>query len=125
MADYLPAFDGGTLTFTASADVVGGQTLEITGVRTVGPAGAASTKYVGVAAFSAKSGEKVTVVLPGKIQRLTAAGAIAAGDIVRTGADGTVEAGTELAPVLFTTAIGKALTAATLADDIVLVADRI
>lgn len=117
MADYVPAFDGSTMTFTASVDVAGGQAVELTGARTVGPAAAASTKYVGVAAFSAKAGFKVTVHLPGVVQRLKSAGAITAGAVVQCGAAGTVAAGT-------TAPIGKALTAAAAADEIVLVLDR-
>lgn len=120
MGDYVPAFDRGAraIRFTASADVEGGQAVEITGDREVGPAGAASTKYIGVAAFSAKDGSEVTVILPGCIQRMKAAGAITAGARVQCGAAGTVAAGT-------TAPIGKALTAATDADDIVLVADQL
>ena len=117
MADYSPLFDGGSITMTASVDVVGGQAVEITGDRMVGPAGAASTKYVGVAGYSAKAGQKLTVILPGKVQRIKASGAIAAGAVVQCGAAGTVAAGT-VAP------IGKALAAA--ADGaLVPVADRI
>ncbi len=118
MADYLPKFQPGTaVTFTASVDVDGGQAVEITGARTVGPAGAASTKYVGVAGFSAKAGFKVTVHLPGCVQRIKSAGAITAGAQVQCGALGTVAAG-DTAP------IGIALTAAAAADQLVEVLDR-
>ena len=106
MADYIPKFTpGSAVTFTTSAAVAGGQAVEITGARTVGPAGAASKKYIGVAAFSAASGEKVTVHLPGQVQRIKTAGAITAGATVQTGAAGTVAAGAA-AP------IGVALTTA-------------
>ena len=92
MADYLPLFTPGQkVTFTASAAVIGGQAVEITDDRTVGPAGALSAKYIGVAGFSAAAGEPVTVHLPGHVQRIKASGAIAAGAEVECGAAGTVK----------------------------------
>lgn len=119
MADYLPKFTPGqAVTFTASAEVTGGQAVEITGARSVGPAAAASTKYIGVAAFTAAAGQKVTVHLPGQVQRLKAVGAITAGATVQTGAAGTVASGAA-AP------IGVALTAATAAGDLVEVLDSL
>lgn len=94
MADYIPKFLAGSpVTFTASVAVEGGQALEVTGPRSVGPAGAASSKYIGVAAFSAAAGQKVTVHLPGQVQVIKASGVIAAGATVQTGAAGTVVAG--------------------------------
>ena len=94
MADYLPSFKpGATVTFTASADVVGGRAVEVSGDRTVAHAAAASTKYVGVAGHSAKAGEKVTVHMPGQVQRGVASGAIAAGVSVQTAAGGKIAAG--------------------------------
>lgn len=94
MADYLPLFKpGASVTFTASADVIGGRAVEITGDRAVSHAAAASTKYVGVAGHSAKAGEKVTVHTPGQVQRGVASGAIAAGAVVQTAADGKIAAG--------------------------------
>ena len=118
MGDYLPKFQPATaVTFTASAAVTGGQAVEITGVRTVGPAAAASTKYAGVAGHSAAIGEKVTVHLPGCVQRIISAGAINAGDRVQCAANGTVAAGT-------TAPIGTALTTAGAAGVAVEVLDR-
>lgn len=94
MADYLPKFKPGTaITFTASADIIGGRAVAVTGNRTVAHAGAASTKYVGIAGHSAAQGEKVTVHLPGQVQRGLAASTIAAGDTVATAADGKVATG--------------------------------
>lgn len=93
MAEYSPAFSGGTapITLQASATVTGGRLVEVTGNSTVGPAGAASTKVVGVAAFDAASGAKVDVwPLPGIVHEVTASGAIAAGDGVVAGAAGVV-----------------------------------
>ena len=46
MADYLPLFKPGqTVTFTASAEVLGGQAVEVTGDRSVGPAAALSGQW--------------------------------------------------------------------------------
>lgn len=101
MADYTPVFTGGTapITLQVSAAVTGGRLVEVTGNSTVGPAGAASTKLVGVAAFDqAVVGAKVDVwPLPGIVHEVTASGAISAGDGIVAGAAGvvvTVGAGT-------------------------------
>ncbi|WP_022886367.1 capsid cement protein [Glaciibacter superstes] len=78
MADYLPKFKPGqAVTFTASAAVIGGRLVAVTGDRTVGPAGA-DALAVGVAGFDAAISETVTVY-GGGVQRLTASGAIVAG----------------------------------------------
>lgn len=93
MADYLPKFKPGeAVTFTASADVTGGRLVAVTGPRQVGPAGADSAAVAGVAAFDAKSGESVTVYTrAGGVQRLTASGAIAAGDKISSAAAGKIQ----------------------------------
>lgn len=110
MADYLPLFKpGGTLTYTASAAITGGQLVEVTGSGTVGPAGAGSLKVVGVAGHDAANGDRVTIHTGG-VQRVNAAaGGVTAGDILAAGAAGTV------APIgagAFGTKIGIALTTA-------------
>lgn len=110
MADYLPIrIPGQALVATASAAITGGQVVEVSGNDTVAPAGAASVKWLGVAAFDAKSGDRVTVHAGGT-QAPKAAGAIAAGASVVVGANGAVAtaAGTEPAGA----AVGIALTAA-------------
>jgi predicted RecA/RadA family phage recombinase len=105
MADYTPLFrPGDDVTYTASAAITGGQLVEITGTRSVGPAGAASTKYVGVALFDAAAGDSVTIEAGG-VQRPTASGAIAAGDRVQAAANGAVATGT-------TAPLGTAIAAA-------------
>lgn len=105
MADYTPLFrPGQDVTYTASAALTGGQVVEVTTDRNVGPAGAASTKYVGVALFDAAVGDSVTVA-SGGIHRLTASGAIAAGDRVQAAANGQVATGA-------TAPIGTAIAAA-------------
>lgn len=92
MADYAPRFTPGKdTTYVASADVVGGQIVEVTGDRLVGPAGAGSVKAAGVALFDAKAGESVTVQRYGT-QRLlvSSAAAVVAGDRVAIAAAGTI-----------------------------------
>lgn len=110
MAEYLPLWKPGqAMTYQASATITGGQYLEVTGSGTFGPAGAASTKGAGVAAFDAASGAKVTV-FAGGVQRIVAGtGGVTAGDIVAAGAAGTVVA---IGAGAFGTRIGLALTTA-------------
>lgn len=110
MPNYVPLYKpGASLPYTASVAITGGQLLEVTGSGTVGPAGAASLKCVGVAAFDVASGARVTIHAGG-VQRIAAAvGGVTAGDIVAAGAAGTV------APIgagAFGAKIGIALTAA-------------
>lgn len=108
MGDYSPIHSGQSTTRTTSAAVTGGQLLIVSGDDTVAPSSAASGAWLGVAAFDAASGAKVTVELGG-VQELTASGAIAAGAQVVAAADGkvaTIGAGT------FDQAVGVALNAA-------------
>lgn len=90
MAEYLPIFKPGqAITLKASADITGGQVVEVTGAGTVGPAGANSTKVVGVAGFDAAINDYVTVYAGG-VQNCTSAGVITAGDLVAAAASGNV-----------------------------------
>ncbi|WLP90250.1 capsid cement protein [Gordonia sp. NB41Y] len=99
MAEHTPKYlPGAAITFRASANVTGGQLVEITGNETVGPAAAKSAKAVGVAAFDAKSSELVTVHTDG-VHRLTAAAAVAAGASVEAAASGGVQTNTDGAVV--------------------------
>lgn len=110
MADYVPLFKpGASLTYAASATITAGQLLEVTGSGTVGPAGAASLKSVGVAAFDAVSGDKVTIHAGGVQKIIAGTGGVTAGDIVAAGAAGTVVA---IGAGAFGTKIGIALTTA-------------
>jgi len=116
MSDYLPKFKPGqAVTFKASAAVVGGRLVAVTGDRTVGPAGADSAAVVGVAGFDAAIGDDVTVFTrAGGVHSLVAAGAIAAGAKASSAADGTVQTvGATTNP------IGLALEAAADADDVI------
>lgn len=111
MAEYLPTFEPGqAVTLKASAAITGGQLVEVTGSGTVGPAGAASTKVVGVAAFDAAINDNVTIY-SGGVQHATASGAVAAGDVVQAAANGQVATGT-------TAPLGIALTAAASGADV-------
>lgn len=105
MAEYLPIYKPGqAITLKASAAITGGQLVEVTGSGTVGPAGAASTKVAGVAAFDAAVNDEVTIY-SGGVQHAVASGAVAAGDVVQAAAAGKVATGT-------TAPLGIALTAA-------------
>lgn len=115
MAEYLPIFKPGqSLPLTASATITGGQLVAVSGVSTVAPAGAASTAVIGVAAFDAASGDKVTVHTGG-VHSCTASGAITAGQPVIAGAAGTVAAsatppaGQQVGVALTTAADGAAV----------------
>ena len=95
MADHLPKFNGGpAVTFTASAAITGGQVVEVTGDRTVGPGTAASAKAVGTAAHDAASGAKVVVHLPGPVDTALSAAAILAGAKVEAAAAGKIQTAT-------------------------------
>jgi hypothetical protein len=90
MADYLPIYKPGqAITLKASATITGGQIVAVTGAGTVGPAGAASAAWVGVAAFDAATNDNVTIYTSG-VQLVTASGTVTAGDAVNTAASGQV-----------------------------------
>jgi hypothetical protein len=91
--DYTPVFNpGNELTFTASAPLVGGQLVVVTGPNAVGPAPANTSATVGVAAFDAAAGSIVTVFVKAMVHETVAAGAIAAGQDLTTAANGQVAA---------------------------------
>lgn len=90
MTDYLPHFtEGAPITRTASAPIIGGQVVIVSGPGTVAPSAGADAKWLGVAAHDAVAGQEVTV-FKGGVQRPLASAAIAAGDIVVTAATGRV-----------------------------------
>lgn len=111
MADYTPIICDDDLSYTAqaSATITGGQVLMVTGVGTVGPAGAASTPIAGVASRDAASGDKLTVFRCG-IQELVASGTVTAADLVTSNTAGTAVTAATPAVGAF---IGTALTTAT------------
>ena len=117
MADYIPLFKPGQAITrpVATTAVVGGRLVEVNGVGTVGPAGAASTAVLGVAAFDAAVGENVTVHAGG-VQRLTASAAITAGGLVSAAAAGKCAA---IGAGVFGTLVGMALTTAANDGDVI------
>lgn len=91
MADYVPLYlPGKAFTSQASAAITGGQAVYVSGSGTVAKTASAANVPVGVAAQDAASGDKVGVFARGTIHRLTAAGAITAGDYVESAANGAV-----------------------------------
>lgn len=116
MADYLPKFiDGKAVTFSASAAVIGGRLVSVTGDQAAAPAGADSSSVVGVAAVDAVVGDTFTVYTrPSGVQRLVASGAIVAGAKVISASAGKIATlGTGVNP------IGIALEAATADLDVI------
>ena len=93
MGDYLPKKKPGQSVsdVTASVAVTGGNLIEVTGDRTVGPAAANSVKWIGFAGHDAAVGESVTFHRGG-IQKPIASGAIGAGVPVYPAAGGKVSA---------------------------------
>lgn len=109
MADYTPIHNpGNEVTFTASAPVVGGQVVIVSGVMSVAPAGADASKVVGVAASDAAAGQRVTVFVRSFVHETTSTGTIAAADELATGANGVV-----VVKGAAVNRVGIALTAAT------------
>lgn len=82
-----------TKKITASVAVTKGQLVEATGDWTVGPAGALSTKVVGIAMNDAIIGGRVTICATGFV-KLDSTAAVTAGAKVIPGADGKVTAAT-------------------------------
>lgn len=116
MADYTPVYVSKTnpLTKTASATITGGQLVEITTASAVGPAGAASTKVIGVAAHDAASGARVTVWPLNNVEHeITSTGTIAVGDGIASGAAGVAATVVVATGAAAGTLIGRATTAAT------------
>lgn len=94
MAEYVPLYmPGRAITLPASATVIGGQLLIISGSNTVAPATVATHSWIGVAGFDAAIGDQVTVYCEG-VQKLTATGSITAGANVEAATAGTVAAHT-------------------------------
>ncbi|NKR90557.1 DUF2190 family protein [Rhodococcus hoagii] len=110
MAEYVPIRKpGAALVSQASASITGGQLVAVTGNGTVAATSAATAAWLGVAAFDAASGDKVTIHAVGE-HELAASGAIAAGANVIPAANGavaTIGAGTDYSQV-----VGVAVSAA-------------
>lgn len=114
MADYLPYVDDDEpITLVASATITGGQVVTVAGA----PAAADSTTWLGTASRDCVSGQEFGVWL-GAVQKLTAAGSIAAGAYVKCAANGQVTtwvSGTDT----FEKNLGITLNSATTAGDVV------
>ncbi|WP_031165963.1 capsid cement protein [Streptosporangium roseum] len=94
MGDYIPVYTPGeAYGMTASAAITGGQQVEVTGSGTVGPAAADSLKVIGVAAFDAASGARVTVWSSHVVHEVTngSGATITAGDLLSAAASGGVK----------------------------------
>lgn len=110
MAEYLPVYKPGqAVTLKASATITGGQVVAVSGSGTVGPAGADSVAWVGVASNDAVTNDNVTIYTGG-VQSVTASGTVTAGQTVETAAAGAVA--TSATPTA-ETVVGVALTTAT------------
>ena len=95
MGDYIPVYTPGeAFGMTASATITGGQQVEVTGSGTVGPAAADSTKVIGVAAFDAANGARVTVWSSNLVHEVTngSGSTITAGALLAAAASGGVKA---------------------------------
>ena len=109
--DHLPKFKPGqAVTFTTTTVATAGQVAEVTGNRTVGVAGAASTKAIGTYAHDVKIGDQVVIHLAGPVDTAKAAATVAAGVEVEAAAGGKVRVKTT------GRSLGLSLTAATEAD---------
>jgi hypothetical protein len=115
MPDYIPVTQGvDPFTSTASATIVGGQLVEVTGVNTVGPAAVNSVKAVGVAAHDAAIGATLTVhPIVGNTHETVTPGGSAFGDRLACAAAGTVATGVAGTLAAAGTDIGIALNTAT------------
>jgi hypothetical protein len=111
MAEFTPNVPDGPFTSTLSAHATAGQCLVVSGDNTVAPSSGASVAYVGIAAFDAKSGDKITLLNEGNFT-LAASGAIAAGELVTTAASGAVATQGTASAANDVQVIGVALSAA-------------
>ncbi len=116
MADYMPVLQttqplSGV---SASAAITGGQLIESTGVNTVGPAGAASVKVLGVAAHDAAIGADVTYhPISGNVHETVSTAGSAAGDRITAAAAGNVASTAAATAAAAGTDLGVAINTAT------------
>lgn len=112
MSVYAPNyFPANQLSFTAGADITGGQVVYISAANTVSPTSAATIGWVGVAAHDAKSGTQVVVYTEG-VHTVAASGSIAAGANVVGASSGAVADQSTPTAANDPQVIGLALTAA-------------
>lgn len=128
MTQIIEASIGERLWIKTSAAITEGQVVEVTGVRTVGPAGNDSKKAVGVALMDIAQGDKGEIYLLKPLIRMQDSGSgITAGDRVACAASGKIKTYTPLtwtgyvaatsggSPTIQETAVGAA--GATFAGD--------
>jgi hypothetical protein len=116
MGDYMPVLQtvSAISGVTASATIVGGQLLEVTGVNTVGPAALNSVKVVGVAAHDAAVGAGVTYhPIVGNQHESVSPGGSVAGDIITAAAAGNVASTAAATAAAAGTDLGVAVSTAT------------
>lgn len=89
MGDYIPVRMGDKKTRKASADIVGGKLVQISGPGAIATASANSTKVDGVASCDAKTNDSITVYSRGE-QLVLAVGLVTAGDQVVAATGGGV-----------------------------------
>lgn len=90
MSDYTPVNDDVANGWTASVTVVGGRLVSISGSNTVAPSAVGDTP-IGVAAFDAAVGTRVTVFELDSLHETTSTAGVTAGQQLVAGAGGTVE----------------------------------
>jgi hypothetical protein len=90
MPDYTPVNEPDRISLTASAAITGGQLLSVSGVNTVAPAASAGC-VIGVAAYDAASGTRVTVLERDMVHQTTTTNGVTAGDVLIAGTGGVVE----------------------------------
>jgi hypothetical protein len=91
MAEYLPLhLPGRAVTRSASAAIVAGNLVSVSGSGTVAPSAAGDTSWFGTAGFDAASGATVTVFCGGTQRLVAGTGGVTAGSLVQAGATGTV-----------------------------------
>lgn len=91
MSEYAPIFnEGDAFSLPVSSAVTGGQLLYISGNGTVAATSAATSAWIGVAAFDQATVGALVTVLTGGVQELAASGAITAGARVLSAAAGAV-----------------------------------
>jgi hypothetical protein len=117
MVQILYKLPGDVVEMKVSAAVTKGQMVEITGVRTVGPAGNDSKKVLGIATMDqATVGSDVRIVLRKALVRAQDSGSgITAGDLVAAAASGKIKTYAPLTYTCYvaTNASGSAATQAT------------
>jgi len=105
------------VTLTASAPVLGGPLVVVSGTNTVAPASGSNPAWSGVARQDAAAGESVVVVTRGGVQHLVTSGTVTAADRVTAASGGRVATGT-------TNVVGTALSTGVDGVQVLVILDR-